>query len=149
MPEGVVSLNIYEEIRKKYDLLWFQKKRFLYWGAHSQNQLYSIFDTFFIEEKNFASILKNIYFFWRVFSFFNPFSLRFISKQFDFGANKRAFKHCTLPIMVSLASSTPIVPILILKWGQKTTKERQDLHIPKYHHLHRSFLALFFQNFTS
>ena len=99
---------------------------------------------FFIEEKNFASILKNIYFFYAYFFIFSPlFSLRFISTQSDFGANKRAFKHCTPPIMVSLASSTPIVPILIPKWGQKTTKERQDLHIPKYHHFYPSFLALF------
>ena len=50
---------------------------------------------------------------------------------FDFGANKRVFKHCTPHIMVSLASFTTSGPILIRIWRQSTTKERQELHISK------------------
>ena len=50
----------------------------------------------------------------------------------EFRCYKNEFEHCTPPIMVSLASSTLSVPILVPKWGQNTTKERQDLHIPKY-----------------
>ena len=69
---------------------------------------------FFIEEKNFATILKNIYFLRVFFNFFTPFSFDFFD-AIDFGANKRGFKHCKPPVMVSLASSTSIVPILILK----------------------------------
>ena len=47
------------------------------------------------------------------------------------------------PIMVSLASSTLTVPILIPKWGQNTTKYSQELHISQYSHIYNSFLALF------
>ena len=106
----VFRIFIYEGIRKKYALFWLKKYRFLYWGAHSQNQLHLI-----------------------------SMQLRFIWTQSDLAANKRAFKHCTPSMMVSLASSTPVVSILIPKWVQKTTKERQKLHIPKYHYFWRYF----------
>ena len=77
--------------------------------------------------------------------FFSPF---LNSTQSEFGRYKDEFKHCTPPVMVSLASSTLSVPILIPKWGQNTTKERQDMHIPKYLHFHPSFLALFLHFFS-
>ena len=57
------------------------------------------------------------------------------------------FKHCRPAIKVSLASSTLTVPILIPKWGQKMTKERQGLLIRKYAHFYHSFLALFLHFF--
>ena len=99
----------------------------------------------FYWRKKFCFHFEKYIFFLRVFfHFFTLFSLRFISTQSDFGANKRAFKHCTPLIMVSLASSPAPGPILIPKWGQKTTNERQNLHIPKYHHFRPSFLAMYF-----
>ena len=51
----------------------------------------------------------------RNFSFFALFSPFFNSTQFEFGCYKREFKHCTPPIMVWLALSTPKVSIMILK----------------------------------
>ena len=103
---------------------------------------------FFIEKKICAVHFKKYIFFLRaLFHFFTFFSLRFISTQSDFGANKRALKHCTPPIIVSLASSTAPGPILIPKWVQKTNKERQDLHIPKYSNNYPWFFALFLHFF--
>ena len=65
---------------------------------------------FFIEEKILRPFWK-IYIFLRVFfHFFILFSFRFILTQSDFAANKRAFKHCTPPIMVSLAFFTIFTP---------------------------------------
>ena len=99
--------------------------------------------------KKFCVHFEEYIFFLRVFFLFvTLFPLQFISTQSDFGANKRAFKQCTPPTMVSLASSIPIVPILIPKWGQKTSKKIQELHIPKYYHFHPSFLALFWHFFS-
>ena len=43
---AMLFVHIYEKIRKKYALFWLQRHRFLYWGAHSQNQVYLIFYTF-------------------------------------------------------------------------------------------------------
>ena len=85
----------------------------------------------------------------RNFSFFAFFTRFSNSTQSEFGRYKNEFEHCTPLIMVSLAlaSSTLTVPILIPKWGQNTSKERQDLHIPKYLHFHPSFLALFLHFF--
>ena len=77
--------------------------------------------------------------------FFPPF---FNSTQSEFGHYKNEFKHCTPSIMVSLASSTPTVPILIPKWGQNTTTWGQELHILQYFHFHPSFLALYLHFFS-
>ena len=63
----------------------------------------------FFEEKNFASIFKNIYFFYAcffIFSPFFPFDLFRRNLTLDFGANKRAFKHFTPPVMVPITHST-------------------------------------------
>ena len=119
-----------EPPEKVCSFLTIKKHWFLYWGAHSQNQLYLIFYTFLLRKKYVPSILKNIYFCLHAFfHFFTLFSLRFILSQSDFGANKRAFKHCKPPIIVSLGSSTFTVPSLIRNiWRQNKTKERQDLH---------------------
>ena len=120
------------------------KKNHFYIEGHTLKTNCIWFFILFYWRKKFCVHFEKYIFFLRVFfHFFTLFSLRFISTQSDFGANKRAFKHCTPPIMVSLASYTAPGPILIPKWVQKTTKEKQDLHIPKYHHLHPSFLALF------
>ena len=70
------------------------------------------------------------------------------STQFEFGRLQNEFKCCTPLIMVSLASSTLTVPILILKWGQNMTKEWQNLHISKYLHFHPLFLAIFLHFFS-
>ena len=62
----------------------------------------------FYWRKNMCPPFWKIYFFFAraFFHFFTLFFLWFISTQSDFGANKRAFKHCTPLIMVPLASST-------------------------------------------
>ena len=82
------------------------------------------------------------------FSFFALFLPFLNSTQSEFGRYKIEFKHCTPPIMVSLASSTLTVPILIPEWDQNTPKERQDLHIHKYPPFHPLFLALFLHFFS-
>ena len=122
-------------------ILFFDWKNIdIYFEWHTLKTNCIRFLIIFYWRKKFCVHFEEYIFFLRVFfHFFTFFSLRFISTQSDFGANKRAFKYCTS----HNASSTPIEPILIPKWVQKTTKERQDLHIPKYHHFHPSFLALF------
>ena len=140
--------KIYEKIRKKYALLAlfdFKTIDFCIEGHTLKTNCIRFFILLTWRKNMYRPFWKS---YMRVFSFFHPFSLRFIWKQCDFVANKRAFKHCTPPIMVSLASYTDPGPILIPKWVQKTTKERQDLHIPKYHHFHPSFLALLLHFFS-
>ena len=74
---------VYEEIRKKYSFFVTEKTSiFISRGTLSKLTSFD-FLYFLIEEKNFVSILKNIYFFTRVFSFFHHFPLRFISTQPD------------------------------------------------------------------
>ena len=68
-------------------------------------------------------------------------SLSLNSMQSEFACYKNEFKHFLPPIMISLAPTTPTVPTLIPKWGQNTTKERQDLHIPQYFFFYPSFLV--------
>ena len=60
---------------------------------------------FSIEEKMCAVHLEK-YIFYARFFIFTLFTLRCISTQSDFGANKSVFKHFTLPTVVSLASFT-------------------------------------------
>ena len=131
-------------------MLFFQDKNtdFYIEGYTLKTKCIWFFILFYWRKKFCVHFGKYIFFLRVFFHFFTLFSLRFISTQSDFGANKRALRHCKPPIMVSLASSLPTVPILIFKWGQKTTKESQDLHIPKYYYFHPSFLALFLNFFS-
>ena len=70
--------------------------------------------------------IKNYFLQNAIFYFLPFFSLCLKSTQSEFGCYKNALNHCTLPTMVSLASFTSIVLIMIPKWGQNTTKFSQD-----------------------
>ena len=123
---------------KKYALFWLKKHWFLYWGAHSQNQLLW-FCMLFYWRKNFCVHFERYIFFYTHFFVFLPFF------AFDPTRQNREFLLTKGRLSKThLAKWYPwLVPILIPKWGQKTTKARQDLHIPKYHSFNPTFLALF------
>ena len=126
-----------------------QKHRFLFLGPLLQNQLHLIFYTFLLIKKICAvHFEKYIFFYEHFFHFFTLFSLRFIWTQSVFGANKKAFKHCTPPIMVLLASFTAPGSILIRIWRQNMFIWGQELRIPKYSHFYHSFLTLFLHFFS-
>ena len=123
--------------KSEKSMLFFSSKKktiFILRGTLSKPIVFDFLYFFYWRKKFFVHFEEYIFFSRVFFHFFTLFSLRFISTQSDFGAKKTAFKHCTPPIMVSLAYYTTPGPILIPKWDQKTTKEWQDLHIPKYNH---------------
>ena len=134
----------YGEISEIAHLNWFPKFKNFFWRAHLPHTVFPIR----IDPQNNVQLVntqkkKKLFLQNAIFHFLLFFSPFLSSTQSEFGRYKREFKRCTPPIMVWLASSTPIVPILIPKWGQNMTMERQNLHIPQYSHLHPSFLALF------
>ena len=106
--------------------------------------------------KKFCVHFEKYIFFYACFFIFSPFfsfdlfrrNLTLVLTNVSTKVNANwAFKHCTPPRMVLLASSTAPGYILIPIWRQKTTTWVQELHIPKYHHCHPSFLALFLHFF--
>ena len=131
--EKLSNLLIYEEIRKKCALFWLKNTDF-YIEGHTLKTNCTRFLILFNWRKNFCVYFEiYIYIFLReIFHLFTFFPLRFISTQSDFGANKRACKHCTPLIMVSLASSTATGPILVRTLCQNTIMWGQKLHNTKY-----------------
>ena len=91
---------------------------------------------------------KKVFFAKRNFSFFALFCPFLNSTQSEFGGYENEFKHCTPSIVVSLAFPILTVPILIRLWRQNTTKEKRDLHIPKYPYFYPSLFALFLHFFS-